>query len=150
MRIALAQINPTIGDLQGNTEIILRDIEKAKQNNADLVVFPELAIPGYPPKDLLLREGFVEQCLTCAELIASECQGIAAAVGLPTRSQTKPGTETKGGAQRCTFRGLHNSLAFCTEGKIARLYHKRLLPTYDVFDEDRYFDPGNEVVVIEL
>ncbi len=144
MRIALAQIDPTIGDLRRNTRLITEAIAAARDQAADLVVLPELAIPGYPPKDLLLREGFVSDCLAAAEEIAGQCQGVAAVIGLPTLCDRQ-----RQGGPTCR-RGVRNSLAFCTEGTIIAWYHKRLLPTYDVFDEDRYFDPGDEPIVVEF
>jgi NAD+ synthase (glutamine-hydrolysing) len=133
MRIALAQINPTVGDIPGNAALIADAIERAKGQSARLVVFPELAIIGYPPKDLLLKPAAIDQCLAAVENIAKSCTGITAVIGLPVRSDKSAGRE------------LHNAAALCSDGKIASLHLKHLLPTYDVFDEQRYFEPGPRV-----
>ncbi|MBX2851723.1 MAG: NAD+ synthase [Phycisphaeraceae bacterium] len=133
MRIALAQINPTVGDIPGNAALIQDAIERAKAQGARLVVFPELAIIGYPPKDLLLKPDAIDRCRAAVERIAKSCTGITAVIGLPVRSD-KP-----------TGRLLHNAAALCADGKIASLHLKHLLPTYDVFDEQRYFEPGPRV-----
>ncbi len=133
MRIALAQINPTVGDIPGNADLIRDAIARAKDQHARLVVFPELAIIGYPPKDLLLKPDAIDQCLLAVEKLAKTCTGITAVIGLPVRSDKAAGRE------------LHNAAAVCAEGKIASLHLKHLLPTYDVFDEQRYFEPGPRV-----
>ena len=133
MRIALAQINPTVGDIPGNAALIQDAIDRAKAQNARLVVFPELAIIGYPPKDLLLKPDAIDQCLAAVETLAQACTGITAVIGLPVRSD-KP-----------TGRALHNAAALCADGRIASLHLKHLLPTYDVFDEQRYFEPGPRI-----
>ncbi|MFK7790636.1 MAG: NAD+ synthase [Phycisphaeraceae bacterium] len=133
MRIALAQINPTVGDIPGNADLILNAINRAKEQDARLVVFPELAIIGYPPKDLLLKPDAIDLCLAAVEKLALSCIGITAVIGLPVRSEKETGRE------------LHNAAAVCSDGKIASLHLKHLLPTYDVFDEQRYFEPGPRV-----
>ncbi|MEO0477556.1 MAG: nitrilase-related carbon-nitrogen hydrolase [Planctomycetota bacterium] len=133
MRIALAQINPTVGDIPGNTALIQSAIERAKAEDARLVVFPELAIIGYPPKDLLLKPDAIDQCLAAVEKLAESCIGITAVIGLPVRSDKPAGRE------------LHNAAALCADGRIASLHLKHLLPTYDVFDEQRYFEPGPRI-----
>ena len=130
MKIALAQLNPTIGDIPGNTAAIHRAIDDARHAGARLVAFPELAILGYPPKDLLLKPALIERCCAAAEDIAARCTDIAAIVGYACFS---PGTRG---------RPLHNVAALCADGRIIHLHHKSLLPTYDVFDEHRYFEPG--------
>ncbi|MCC5787135.1 MAG: NAD+ synthase [Phycisphaerales bacterium] len=135
MRIALAQINPTVGDLGKNAALIAERIAEARERGADLVVFPELAICGYPPKDLLQHEGFVEACRREAEKLASETDGITAIIGCPL---PMPGG------------GTANALLAFRDGETVARYDKRLLPTYDVFDEDRYFTPGETPVVIEV
>ena len=135
MRIALAQINPTIGALDDTRGMVATWIERARDAGADLVVFPELVISGYPPKDLLLQEGFVEACVRTAEQIGREhSRGLTILLGCPRR----------------TGDGLCNSLVAYRDGAELAWYDKRLLPTYDVFDEDRYFEPGHEAVVIEV
>jgi NAD+ synthase (glutamine-hydrolysing) len=130
MRIALAQINPTVGDIPGNTRLILRFIQQAKEQGAALVVFPELAIVGYPPRDLLLKPQFIDDNLAAVEEIAAQVQGIAAIVGYAERNTAPIG------------RPLHNAVALLRDGQIASRHFKTLLPTYDVFDESRYFEPG--------
>lgn len=130
MRIALGQINPTIGDLAGNCRKILNFIARAKEGGAQLVVFPELSLIGYPPKDLLLKPQFVEDNLRALQMIASRVQGIDAIVGYAERN-----TEPVG-------RPLYNAVALLRDGKVASRHFKTLLPTYDVFDESRYFEPG--------
>jgi len=135
MKIALAQINPTVGDIAGNTEKIIRYIEQAKKRQADLVVFPELSIVGYPPKDLLLKPNFIDRNLGAVEEIAERTDGITALVGCIQKNQRGPG------------RSLYNSIAVLADGRIVSTHHKSLLPTYDVFDEHRYFEPGAMVSV---
>ncbi|MCC5823707.1 MAG: NAD+ synthase [Planctomycetes bacterium] len=136
MKIALAQLNPTVGDLAGNAEKAVRAIGEAAARGASLVVLPELVVCGYPPRDLLGVEGFVERCAEAAERIGASCDpGPAVVVGTPLAGE--------GGA---TFNGV---LVFRGGKRIAE-YRKRLLPTYDVFDEDRYFVPGDGPGVVEV
>ena len=130
MRIALAQINPTVGDLAGNVKKHVEFIERAKGEGATLVVFPELSVIGYPPKDLLLKPQFVDDNLRAVRLIASRVSGIDAIVGYAERNEQPIG------------RPLHNAVAVLREGRIVSRHFKTLLPTYDVFDESRYFEPG--------
>lgn len=138
MRIALAQINPTVGAIDTNVAMIRQDIERARDRGADLVVFPELAITGYPPKDLLLKPAFVDACVDAINVLAEECVDIAAIIGFPS-----PSDDMKKG------RALYNTAAFCAEGNVIHRHIKSLLPTYDVFDEHRYFEPGPEVDLAE-
>src|SRR6266581_5142304 len=130
MKIALAQINPTVGDIAGNCRKILDFITHAKSRGAKVVVFPELSIIGYPPKDLLLKPRFIDDNLRGLQSIASRVSGIDAVVGYAERNSAPVG------------RPLHNALAVLREGKIISRHFKTLLPTYDVFDESRYFEPG--------
>lgn len=130
MRIALAQINPTVGDIAGNSRKILDFIARAKSRGAELVVFPELSVIGYPPKDLLLKPQFIDDNLRAVEMIASRVRGIDAIIGYAERNA------------RTIGRPLHNAVAVLREGKIVSRHFKTLLPTYDVFDESRYFEPG--------
>jgi NAD+ synthase (glutamine-hydrolysing) len=130
MRIALAQINPTVGDIPGNCRKTLDFIARAKSRGAELVVFPELSMIGYPPKDLLLKPQFIEDSMRGVEQIAAEVSGIDAVVGFAQRNSDPVG------------RPLRNAVALLREGKIVSRHFKTLLPTYDVFDESRYFEPG--------
>ncbi|HEX6788760.1 MAG TPA: NAD+ synthase [Gaiellaceae bacterium] len=132
MRIALAQINPVVGDLAGNRELILGHLADAKAQNADLVLFPELSVTGYPPEDLLLRPGFVRAAEQSLEAIAREARGIVAVVGTPHFD-----------------RDLYNAAAVCAGGEVKTLVRKRFLPNYGVFDEFRYFAPGDGLTLFE-
>ncbi len=141
MKIALAQINPTVGDLAGNTRKIVDFARRAKDQGAALAVFPELSIIGYPPKDLLLKPRFIEDNLRALHAIAQHTKGIDVIVGYADRNTAPIG------------RPLHNAVALLRDGEIASRHFKTLLPTYDVFDESRYFEPGpmsarNQVVRI--
>lgn len=139
MKIALVQPQVKIGDFEGNFQKITSHIEKASAEGADLVVFPELAVCGYPPEDLLSYRGFVDQALNKISGIAEWCHDIAAIVGGVSRSGNK-------GA------GLYNSAFFLRNGQVEKVIAKRLLPWYDVFDEYRYFDPAgsDQSPVVEL
>ena len=125
MKIALCQINTTVGDLEFNKESILSYYSKATNLNADIVVFPELTITGYPPQDLLLENGFVDDNLVALNEIAMQST-IPMIFGFVRKENGR----------------LYNSAALCQDGKIVNTYDKMLLPTYDVFDEDRYFENG--------
>ncbi len=135
MKIALAQLNPTVGDITGNSDRIREQLERASDRGAELVVFPELCIIGYPPKDLLLKPAVVEECVEAVEALADACRGIAAIIGYPCPADTAQG------------RTLYNAAALCADGRILHRHVKSLLPTYDVFDETRYFEPGPRVDV---
>ncbi|MBO6512948.1 MAG: NAD+ synthase [Phycisphaerales bacterium] len=135
MKIALAQLNPIVGDLHGNTEKIVDTIREAKSRGAGLVVFPELMVCGYPPRDLLLVEGFVERCASAVKEIGeSETEGIGVVIGTPL----------------VVDGGIANSVVVYEDNALVGYHDKRLLPTYDVFDEDRYFEPGDRAVVVEV
>jgi len=129
MRIAMGQIDPFVGDLEGNTRQMCEYIERAKKANAELVVFPELSIMGYPPRDLLDKRGFVADSLGYWERIANAGKGIGVIFGAVSVNEGcgKP---------------YHNSAVFYEDGKLRCTAHKMLLPSYDVFDEERYFEPG--------
>ena len=133
MRIALAQINPTVGDFAGNAERILDFAVRARAAGAGLVVFPELAVCGYPPKDLLDRPYFADDARRALEALAPRFEGIAAVVGFPDRNPAPKG------------RALFNAAAVVEGGRIRSVHAKALLPTYDVFDEARYFEPARTV-----
>ena len=132
MRLALAQINTTVGDLDGNRERILARLDEAKAAGADVVLFPELAVTGYPPEDLLLRPSFVKAAESSLAQIARETRGIVAFVGTPHLD-----------------RDLYNVCAVCAGGEVKALYRKRFLPNYGVFDEHRYFAPGRDLFLLE-
>ncbi len=132
MRIALFQHNYTINDIDYNVKQIKESIASARKSNADLAVFSELSICGYPPHDLLEREDFVARCLAAVEEIATECNNIAAIVGAPSINPAGSGKQ------------LFNSAFLLENGKVADIHHKGLLPTYDIFDEYRYFEPSKE------
>jgi NAD+ synthase (glutamine-hydrolysing) len=134
MKIAIAQINPKIGDIKGNAQLILEDAQKASQIECRLLITPELAICGYPPRDLLTNPSFIERIGQTLEKLAQDLPPqIAVIVGTvtPNLDATKEGGKS-----------LFNSAALLQNGKVEQIFHKRLLPTYDVFDEDRYFEPG--------
>lgn len=136
MKIALVQTNPTIGDIAGNAARIREEIRAAKTRGDDLVVFPEQSILGYPAKDLLLRRDVVQANVAALEEIAGDCQGIAAIVGV-----AEPNDKPHG-------RPVYNTAAFCADGAVQQRIRKRLLPTYDVFDEARYFEPAGRQPVV--
>jgi len=132
MRLALAQINTTVGDLDGNRELILARLTEAKEAGADVALFPELAVTGYPPEDLLLRPSFIDAAEESLTQIAREARGIVAFVGTPHLD-----------------RDLYNVCAVCAAGEVKALYRKRFLPNYGVFDEHRYFAPGRDLFLLE-
>jgi NAD+ synthase (glutamine-hydrolysing) len=136
MKIAVAQLNYHIGNFEANAEKIISTIQTAKSANADLVVFSELSICGYPPRDFLEFDDFTDLCEASVQKIATHCEGIAAIVGAPGKSLLSKGKK------------LHNSAYFLDEGKVQSIHHKSLLPTYDVFDENRYFEAAEEVQCI--
>ena len=126
LRVALSQINPIVGDLPGNESKIQADYAKAEAAGCQVIVYPELAVTGYPPEDLLLKKAFVRHNQLAVERIASYTGDCAAIVGF---------VHAEGGH-------LYNAVALCRNGGIQGVYHKQLLPNYAVFDEDRYFEPG--------
>ena len=133
LRIAMAQINPTVGDLAGNRDRIISTIGLARKAGADIVAFPELALTGYPPEDLLLKPQFVKDNLQTLKDICRATTGITAVVGFVDRKDL-----------------LYNAAAILHNGKLAYVYHKILLPNYGVFDEYRYFRPGHRYPLITL
>ena len=138
MKIALAQLNFHIGNFEANRNQIIQNIDKAKEQGAELVVFSELAVCGYYPNDLLERREFIDQCIDSVNQIALHCRGIAALVGAPGINPSPNG------------KMLLNSAYFLKNGKIESVHSKTLLPTYDVFDEYRHFEPNREFNLIEF
>ena len=138
MKIALAQINQTVGDFQNNIEKIRLTIDHARSKNADLVVFPELAITGYPPKDFLDIPAFVDENLKALEKITRSVSGISAIIGFVDKNKRPHG------------KLVHNAAAFIQDKKIISIHHKSLLPTYDVFDECRYFEPAYTISPVKF
>lgn len=137
MRILAAQINQTIGDFSGNVANICRVLERAQKAQLDVVVFPELAICGYFPEDLLLDRDFIDECEKQLPIIQMQTKGLFVVVGLPRRNPEKK------------EKPLYNSAAVFLDGNLVGFKDKTLLPTYDVFDERRYFEPGKEEPVWE-
>ena len=126
IKIGLAQINPTVGDIAGNYAKITDYLAKAKQKKCDLVIFPELALVGYPPEDLLLKKHFIEENKKFLKKIANKVSGIAVLVGFVDKEKGS----------------IYNSCALIQDKKIKGIYHKIILPNYGVFDEKRYFAAG--------
>jgi NAD+ synthase (glutamine-hydrolysing) len=133
LRVALAQINATVGDIAGNAAKIARHTAAARDEGAALVVFPELSLTGYPPEDLLLKTAFLEEAGTALEELAAQTRGIVALVGFPERAED-----------------VYNSAAVLADGEVAAVYRKMYLPNYGVFDEQRYFQSGAEAAIFEL
>ncbi len=138
MKITIAQLNYIIGNFEGNKNLILSAIEKAKSEGSDLVIFSELSIPGYPPLDLLDRVDFIEKCEQTVTEIAGYCKGITAIVGSPTFNPSPEGKK------------LYNSALVLSEGKVVFKTNKALLPTYDIFDEYRYFEPERNFSIFSI
>jgi NAD+ synthase (glutamine-hydrolysing) len=134
LRLALAQVNPTVGDLGGNVALMRRWLAKAERAEADLAVFPELAVTGYPPEDLVLKPSFVEENLRQLKALAAGVGETAVIVGFVDRTDA----------------GIHNAAAVLWRGAIQGVYHKVFLPNYGVFDEIRYFTPGNRYPVFVI
>ncbi|MCB9280161.1 MAG: NAD+ synthase [Lewinellaceae bacterium] len=137
MKIAIAQLNLHIGNFEGNLAVMLRAVEEARRQGADIVCLPELATVGYPPRDFLEFDDFIQLANHSVGELAKAAQGIAILVGSPSRNPVPEGKD------------LYNSAYFLAEGRIQFVQHKTLLPTYDVFDEYRYFEPAHEWTVFE-
>src|SRR5688572_22491355 len=133
MRIALAQINPAVGDAPGNARRVIARIAEAKAQGASLVVFPELVLSGYPPEDLLFHRGFRRRIDEALASVAAAAQGIAVLVGYP----------------EYTVSTIYNTAAWLEGGAVRARYRKQRLPNYQVFDEKRYFTPGSEAIVVD-
>ncbi|MDH3964739.1 MAG: NAD+ synthase, partial [Deltaproteobacteria bacterium] len=141
MKITLAQLNPTIGDIRGNVAKVTQTLSQCSKDSPDLVVFPELFLVGYPPRDLLERPSFIartEEAIQELLDVSQKYPQTGIIVGAP-----QPG-------QQSTGKGLHNSALLLYQGRLLFTQHKSLLPTYDVFDEPRYFDPASEDPVVKF
>ena len=138
MKIALAQIDTTVGDCAGNLQLVERALDKGRQRGVDLVVFPEQTLPGYPAEDLLERRDFLAQVAATFDQAADACRGIAMVIGTVVRTDEDDGNR------------VYNSAALVADGEVKLLQHKTLLPTYDVFDEGRYFRSASEHDVVEF
>jgi len=137
MKVSLVQLNYTIGDFEGNSEKIIRGIESAKRAGADLVLFSELSVTGYYPHDLLEKKEFIRKAEAAVVEIAKSCLGIAALIGAPRINENERGKK------------LYNSAFFLADGKVQSIHNKTLLPTYDIFDEYRHFEPNTEFSIVE-
>ncbi|WP_297455883.1 NAD+ synthase [Persephonella sp.] len=133
LRLCLAQINSTVGDLEGNTQKIIDAIHEAQKHEVDIIAFPELAITGYPPEDLLLKPSFINKNLELLEKIAKESKDIISIVGFVDKQED-----------------IFNAAAVLLNGQILTKYHKNFLPNYGVFDEVRYFQRGNEITLLNI
>jgi NAD+ synthase (glutamine-hydrolysing) len=133
LRIGLAQINPTVGDLWGNSKLIVNWIGRARDQAVDIVCFPELALTGYPPEDLVLKPAFVRDNLKQLDVVAQATKGISAVVGFVDEDGD-----------------IFNAAAFLHDGELKAVYHKVFLPNYGVFDEQRYFTPGHRCPMFEV
>ena len=136
MKVAFAQLNYTIGDFEGNSDKIIRNITSAKKEGADLVIFSELSVTGYYPHDLLEKKEFIIKAEEAIVKIANNCIGIAAIVGTPRINEKERGKK------------LYNSALFLFDGEIQSIHNKTLLPTYDIFDEYRHFEPNREFKIV--
>jgi NAD+ synthase (glutamine-hydrolysing) len=137
MKIGLAQINTVVGDLAGNSKLISDAYQRLVHAGAEIVVFPELTVCGYPPHDLLFKKTFIQECLSTAEQLASQAT-IPLIFGVPIKNENPKGNR------------LYNGAFVCQNGQVTAKVKKRLLPTYDVFDEKRYFESGTETACIEI
>ncbi len=136
MKVAMAQINTTVGDICGNRDRVLQELDRSREQGADLALFPELCLTGYPPKDLLGLHGFVDANIQALHEIAARVDRVAAVIGFVDRNHAGEG------------KSFYNAAAFLCEGKIRGVIYKTLLPTYDVFDEDRYFERAREAGIV--
>src|ERR1700733_7645563 len=135
LKLALAQINPTVGDLSGNTRKILEYAEMAQKAGAQLVIFPELAVCGYPPEDLLLKKHFVADNIKALDALAKKVRGISVVTGF---------VDSDAGGK------IYNAAAVISDGRLQDVYYKQELPNYGVFDEKRYFSLGKNSGVMTL
>ncbi len=138
MKVSIAQLNLHVGNFESNTQKIIQSIIDAKSQNVDLVVFSELAVCGYPPRDFLEFDDFVESCMLCINKIAKVTVGITAIIGGPSKNETSFG------------KPLFNSAFVLSEQEVKKVIHKTLLPTYDIFDEYRYFESNRAFEIFEI
>ena len=151
MKIALAQINPIVGNLKYNTKKILEFVERAKRENVELLIFPEMCLTGYPPKDLLLKKNFIDANQEALIKIAQECKTITIILGfVDAENKSKDNSKNNGETKEENKIKLYNAAAVIQNQKIIHTYHKIHLPNYDVFDEKRYFDAGNNTNLIKI
>ena len=150
LRVAMAQINPTVGDIDGNTALIKAWIKEARRAKADLVAFPELAITGYPPEDLLFKARFVDDAQRALKALAADAHGLVVVVGYVGRDGTGDSLSKVATTPAVGRHGLYNSAAVLAERRIVANYCKRHLPNYGVFDESRYFHPGTRLPLLIL
>ena len=140
LRVGLAQINTTVGDLEGNVQKTLDYVQRARDLGVDIIAFPELTITGYPPEDLVLRPRFVQDNLKALEAVVQGCGGITAVVGFVDMPAGRQGRDDD----------IYNAAAVIHDGQLAGVYHKHFLPNYGVFDENRYFQAGSEPQVYTI
>src|SRR5438128_3152212 len=133
IRVGLAQINPTVGAIEANTRLVLDWMERAHAAGCDLVAFPELAVTGYPPEDLLFKSAFIEANLRALQDVTRATSGLTAVVGFVDKRDD-----------------IFNAAAILHDGRLVGVYHKQYLPNYGVFDEDRYFQAGNSAPVFTV
>ena len=134
MKIALAQVNPTVGALEANAALVVQRMREAEAADADIVAFPELVISGYPPEDLLLKDHFLSGCWSALEQVVAANGRICAIVGVPVADGTT----------------VYNAAAVVAGGRVAGVYRKICLPNYAVFDEKRYVTPGDRTAIVDL
>jgi NAD+ synthase (glutamine-hydrolysing) len=149
VRLALCQLNATVGDIAGNARRILAGARAAREAGADLVLFPELALTGYPPEDLLLREHFLNDTASALQALAREIDGPTAIVGFPESSSSSPSSSSSSSSSTPSTR-VYNSAAVIASGAVQAVYRKFHLPNYGVFDERRYFTAGSNPLVIDI
>lgn len=146
----MAQINPTVGDIAGNTRLIQTWIKEARRAKADLLAFPELAITGYPPEDLLFKPRFIEDTHRALKAVAAEARGLVVVVGYVGQGATATSASEAPSFPLAGRHGLYNEAAVLSDRRILATYRKRHLPNYGVFDESRYFHPGSRLPLLVL
>ena len=142
LRVALCQLNPVVGDLEGNATKVLEALRQAEAEGCHLAVYTELVITGYPPEDLLLKPRFIADNRAALDRIAAETGACVALVGFVDQVAEQDRPDEPG------ERPLYNAVAVCAHGEVVDVYRKRLLPNYAVFDEERYFAPGADTLVL--